>query len=141
MQWTWHASTRCRAIQKTFAMGRCPMRNLSLSAFAWLIATLVAAPAMAQDVAAWPNRPVRLIVPFGAGGVSDTLARNLANAFPQFAHGQPLIVENRAGGAGTLGAASVARDKPDGYTLLLTDLTPNAAAQALMPGISYDPHT
>ncbi len=59
----------------------------------------VAAPALAQST--WPDRPVRLVVPVGAGGAADTLARNLSNGFQQFANGQPLIVENRPGGGGT----------------------------------------
>ncbi len=101
----------------------------------------VAVPALAQPASQWPDRPVRIIVPLGAGGASDTLTRHLANGFSQFANGQPLIVENRPGGGGTIAAAAAARAKPDGYTLFLTDMTPNAVAHVLMPKIGYDPHT
>ena len=100
-----------------------------------------AGPAFAQSAAQWPDRPVRLIVPVGAGGVADTLSRTLSQGFAQFANGQPLIVENRVGAGGTIAAAAVAREKPDGYTLLLTDIGPNAVAHALWPQLPYDPHT
>ncbi len=101
--------------------------------------TLAAAPAFAQST--WPDRPVRLVVPVGAGGAADTLARNLSNGFQQFANGQPLIVENRPGGGGTLAAAAVAREKPDGYTLFLAEVGANAVAHVLQAKLPYDPHT
>jgi tripartite-type tricarboxylate transporter receptor subunit TctC len=101
-------------------------------------------PALAQSpagaAAEWPQRPVRLLVPLGAGGAADTLARNLSNGFPQFANGQPLIVENRAGAGGTIAAAAVAREQPDGYTLFLAEVGPNAVSHT-MAVLSYDPHT
>jgi tripartite-type tricarboxylate transporter receptor subunit TctC len=104
-----------------------------------LAATFAVATASAQS--SWPDRPVRLIVPVGAGGVADTLSRTLSNGFPQFANGQPLIVENRPGGGGTIAATAVTREKPDGYTLFLTDIGPNAVAHVLMSKLSYDPNT
>ena len=64
----------------------------------------------------------------GAGGAADTLSRNLSNGFQQFANGQPLVVENRAGAGGTIAAAAVAREKPDGYTLFLAEVGPNAVS-------------
>src|SRR5262249_51919333 len=76
----------------------------------------------------------------GAGGAADTLARNLSNGFQQFANGQPLIVENRVGAGGTVAAAAVAREKPDGHTLFLAEGGPNAVSHALSQ-LSYDPHT
>jgi tripartite-type tricarboxylate transporter receptor subunit TctC len=104
------------------------------------IVALAAGPALAQSAAQWPDRPVRLLVPVGAGGAADTLSRNMANGFSQFANGQPLIVENRPGAGGTLAAAAVVREKPDGYTLFLTDVGPNAVSHTLTK-LSYDPHT
>ena len=92
-------------------------------------AAVAAAPAFAQST--WPDRPVRLVVPVGAGGAADTLARNLSNGFQQFANGQPLIVENRPGGGGTTAATAVAREKPDGYTLFLAEVGANAVAHVL----------
>ena len=96
--------------------------------------------AFAQSAAQWPDRPVRLLVPVGAGGAADTLSRNLSNGFPQFANGQPLIVENRPGAGGTIAATAVAREKPDGYTLFLGEVGPNAVSHSLAK-LSYDPHT
>ena len=105
------------------------------------ITTLLHTPTLAQPVSQWPDRPVRLLVPVGAGGAADTLSRNLSNGFTQFANGQPLIVENRPGAGGTIAAAAVAREKSDGYTLFLADVGPNAISHKLTSKLSYDPHT
>ena len=114
------------------------LRALEIAGFA--AAALAVIPAVAQPAAQWPERPVRLLVPVGAGGAADTLSRNLSNGFSQFANGQPLIVENRAGAGGTLAAAAVAREKPDGYTLFLAEVGPNAVSHTLTK-LPYDPHT
>jgi tripartite-type tricarboxylate transporter receptor subunit TctC len=112
------------------------MRRLALM----VLATLFAAAALAQPAAKWPERPVRLLVTVGAGGAADTLSRNLASGFAQVANGQPLVVENRPGAGGTIAATVVAREKPDGYTLFLGEVGPNAVSHVLMK-LSYDPHT
>ena len=116
-----------------------PMRRRVIAGAVAAVASFAALPACAQ--ATWPDRPVRLIVPVGAGGAADTLARNLSNGFQQFANGQPLIVENRPGGGGTLAAAAVTREKPDGYTLFLAEVGANAVAHMLQAKLPYDPHT
>jgi len=103
-------------------------------------AMLAAGPAAAQTAAQWPDRPVRLLVPVGAGGAADTLSRNLSSGFAQFANGQALVVENRPGAGGTVAAAAVVREKPDGYTLFLAEVGPNAVSHTLAK-LSYDPHT
>ena len=105
------------------------------------VAVFAAVPALAQPAGQWPDRPVRLLVPVGAGGAADTLSRNLSNGFAQFANGQPLIVENRPGGGGTIAAAAVVREKPDGYTLFLAEVGPNAVSHALTAKLPYDPNT
>jgi tripartite-type tricarboxylate transporter receptor subunit TctC len=97
---------------------------------------LAAGPAAAQ----WPERPVRLLVPVGAGGAADTLSRNLSSGFAQFANGQALVVENRPGAGGTVAAAAVVREKADGYTLFLAEVGPNAVSHTLAK-LPYDPHT
>lgn len=107
-------------------------------ALAWTF--FVAGSAAAQSAAQWPERPVRLLVTVGAGGAADTLSRNLASGFPQFANGQALIVENRPGAGGTVAASAVVREKPDGYTLLLAEMGPNAVSHTLAK-LQYDPHT
>lgn len=94
-----------------------------------------------QPAAQWPDRPVRLLVTVGAGGAADTLSRNLSNGFAQFANGQPLIVENRPGAGGTIAAAAVAREKPDGYSLFLAEVGPNAVSHVLGAKLTYDPNT
>jgi len=104
------------------------------------IAAFAAVPASSQPAAQWPERPVRLLVPVGAGGAADTLSRNLSSGFSQFANGQALVVENRTGAGGTIAAAAVAREKPDGYTLFLAEVGPNAVSHSLIK-LPYDPHT
>ncbi|MGE4046702.1 MAG: Bug family tripartite tricarboxylate transporter substrate binding protein [Acetobacteraceae bacterium] len=79
------------------------------------LAATLAAPAIAQ--APWPNRPVKLIVPYAPGGATDTLARPWADKLSQ-AFGQPFVIENRGGASGMIGAEAAARSAPDGYTLL-----------------------
>ncbi|MFH5924447.1 Bug family tripartite tricarboxylate transporter substrate binding protein [Roseomonas xinghualingensis] len=103
----------------------------------------LAVPGLArgQSPASWPDRPVRLVVPFGAGGAIDTLSRTVAQRFSEFAGGQTLVVENRSGAGGTVGGAYVAREKPDGYTLMMADVGSNAIGKLLNPGLSYDPVT
>jgi tripartite-type tricarboxylate transporter receptor subunit TctC len=113
-------------------------RNIGIAAF-FAVAAFAAAPALAQPAAQWPQRPVRLLVTVGAGGAADTLSRNLSNGFQQLT-GQPLIVENRPGAGGTIAAAAVAREKPDGYTLFLAELGPNAVSH-MLGKLPYDPHT
>lgn len=82
-------------------------------------AGLSAFPDMAGAQAPWPNKPVKLVVPFGAGGGTDNLARYWAERLGQ-AFGQPFVVENRGGASGAIGAEAVAKSAPDGYTLLLS---------------------
>ena len=103
-------------------------------------AAFAAVPAFAQSAAQWPDRPVRLLVTVGAGGAADTLSRNLSNGFAQFANGQPLIVENRPGAGGTIAAAAVAREKPDGYTLFLAEVGPNAVSHTLSQAVLQPAH-
>ena len=115
-------------------------RRHVIGAAALAATALAVVPAFAQSAAQWPDRPVRLLVPVGAGGAADSLSRNLSNGFQQFANGQPLIVENRVGAGGTVAAAAVAREKPDGYTLFLAEVGPNAVSHTLGK-LPYDPHT
>jgi len=94
-------------------------------------------PALAQGDA-WPNKPIRLIVGFAPGGGTDIVARALA---PRMAEvlGQQVVVENRAGAAGTIAAEIVANAPSDGYTLLMGHSNSNAIAPFVLPKIAYDP--
>jgi len=96
--------------------------------------TALAAPALAQQ--AWPNRPIRLIVPFAPGGSSDVLGRLIQPGLGA-ALGQPIIVENRSGAGSMLGTEAVARAPADGYTLLLADL-PYTIVPSLQARMPYD---
>jgi tripartite-type tricarboxylate transporter receptor subunit TctC len=110
--------------------------------FGGLAASLLAAPALATDlIAAWPDRPVRVVVPFGAGGAVDTLIRAFSQRFSEFANGQPLVVENRSGAGGLVAGAYVATQPADGYTLMAADIGANAIGKELSPKASYDPMT
>src|SRR5476649_2802709 len=90
-------------------------------AFAATLAVLGSiATAAAEDVADYPSKPIRIIVPAAAGGVSDILARGIGQALTQVWPGSQVIVENRGGASNQLGAEVVIKSPPDGYTLLLT---------------------
>jgi tripartite-type tricarboxylate transporter receptor subunit TctC len=100
------------------------------------LALAAAAPAVpAQD--AWPSKPVRIVVPFAAGGTSDILARTIGEKL-QAELKQTVIVENKAGAGGVIGADFVAKAAPDGYTLLLGTIASHAINPALNPKMPYD---
>jgi len=86
----------------------------------------------------WPSRPVSLVVPFAAGGPTDVAARIVANELREHLK-QPVVVENRAGSGGNIGAATVATAKPDGYTLLFTSPGPGAMNKLTYKSMPYDP--
>ncbi len=101
------------------------------------LALLAAAPHEAVAQTKYPDRPVRIIVPFGPGGSSDILARALSPKLHE-TFGQPFVVENRTGANGNVGADHVAKARPDGYTFLLTDVSSVAISPALYPNLSFD---
>ena len=106
-------------------------------ALRWMIAALAAAAfAGAASAQTWPGKPVRVIVPFTAGSATDILARTFGQKLQEM-WGQPVVVENRPGAGGTIGAGVVAHAPPDGYTLLV-----HSAAYAVNPwiyqGLPYD---
>jgi tripartite-type tricarboxylate transporter receptor subunit TctC len=111
------------------------MRAALLVALAALGAAL---PAAAQP--AWPDRPVRVIVPFPPGGGTDVVARTVTNRLSA-ALGQPFVIENRPGAGGTIGADAVAKAAPDGYTLGIATSSTHPAAVALLRNVPYDPVT
>ncbi|MBI3374813.1 MAG: tripartite tricarboxylate transporter substrate binding protein [Betaproteobacteria bacterium] len=120
---------------------------------AFFAGALFALASVAASAQTYPSKPIRIIVPFAPGGTSDILARALAPRITE-AMGQPVIVENKTGANGSVGAEFVARSAPDGYTMLLSDvgaLSINPSVYANMPFdpvkdfspivmVSYSPH-
>src|SRR5690606_1310387 len=100
-----------------------------------LAAVSIAAPA--QNADSYPSAPVRIIVPFQAGGLTDILARSIAQHATQRL-GQQFVVENKAGASGNIGAEFVAKSKPDGYTLLMGSIGTNAVNVHLFSRMPYD---
>jgi tripartite-type tricarboxylate transporter receptor subunit TctC len=86
----------------------------------------------------YPARPVKLVVPFPAGSATDQIARVMGQQF-QEALGQPFVVENKPGAQGSIAATEVARAAPDGYTIMVTTNTPQAANPSLFKKLNYDP--
>lgn len=88
--------------------------------------------------AAFPDKPITLVVPFAPGGGSDILGRLVGQKMSEFL-GQQVVVENKPGAAGTLGSDAVARAKPDGYTMLLINTIAHSAAAVITPDVQYNP--
>ena len=100
------------------------------------VASLITA-SLAAQAQSWPERPVRLVVPFPAGGATDLVARVIAQRVSRDI-GQQVIVDNKAGAGGTIGSVEVAKAAADGYTLLLTTSSTHAISPHLMPRLPYD---
>ena len=113
-----------------------------LSLLGSALIALAAIPASAQPAtqAAWPNKPIRYIVPFAPGGTTDILARVVGEKL-SLALGQQIIVDNKAGQGGSLGAAELARAAPDGYTIGGGTISSHGINAALYDKLSYDPVT
>ena len=102
---------------------------------------LMAAPGIAQAPASnWPNKPIRYIVNFAPGGTTDILARTIGEKLGA-ALGQPIVVENKPGQGGSIGAAELARAAPDGYTIGAGTISSHAINATLYDKLSYDPIT
>ncbi|WP_034388315.1 tripartite tricarboxylate transporter substrate binding protein BugE [Comamonas composti] len=100
-----------------------------------LISLALSGTALAQSN--YPSKPIRLLVPFAAGGTTDLIARIVAEPLGR-ALGQPVIVENKGGGGGAIGAAETARAQPDGYNLGIATVSTTATNPAINPKISYN---
>ena len=100
------------------------------------LALLVAASSAAAQ--SYPNKPIRVVVPYAAGGTSDILARAIGPKLTE-SWGQPVVVENRPGANGNVGAEFVSKSTPDGYTLLLTDLGGLVISASVYPKLPFNP--
>jgi len=110
---------------------------MSLRGFATLCVVAVASLATMAIAQPYPNRPIKMIVPFAPGGATDIIARTVAQKLSD-RMGQPVVVENKPGAGTTVGNAEVAKARPDGYTLLFAP-TPFVISQVVYPTLPYDP--
>ncbi|MEY4267036.1 MAG: hypothetical protein RIS90_1571 [Pseudomonadota bacterium] len=111
-------------------------RALALAAVGLAATFLVAVPVGAQSP--WPNKPVKIVVPFAPGGTTDILARAVAPELAK-AFGQSFVIENRGGAGGNIGAEQVAKAPPDGYTLLMGTVGTHGINKSLYAKLAYDP--
>ncbi len=86
----------------------------------------------------WPDKPIRIVVPFPAGGIADTFGREIGKRLTE-AWGQPVIIDNRSGAGGNIGADIVAKSPPDGYTLVIGNIGTHAVNVSLLPSMPFDP--
>ena len=121
-------------------MNLSPIKRRSvLQGMAALGSTGLLGTALAQTgKAAWPTKPIRLVVPFNAGGATDIIARTVGEALSKRI-GQPVVVDNKGGAAGILGTDAVAKAPADGHTLLLTLSTSMLINQFLYTKLPYNP--
>src|SRR6476469_8495455 len=122
-------------MKKPFDTSRQLTRLDRRTALSLLFSLPFAAPAFAQS---YPDRPIRMIVPFAPAGITDVSARLVAQQM-SVSLGQSIVVENRAGGGGSIGTTAVARADPDGYTLLVASSATNAILPAMHDRLDFDP--
>src|SRR4249920_3173796 len=114
------------------------MRVLMRAALALVCAPLLCALSASAHAQPWPSKPIRYIVPFAPGGTTDILGRMVAAGLAS-SLGQPVVVENKPGQAGSIGAAELARATPDGYTIGGGTISSHAINATLYPKLPYDP--
>jgi len=105
--------------------------------FALCALTSLATGVLAQATPAYPSKPLRMVIPWPPGGPTDLVGRPVARALEE-ALGQPVVVDNRGGAGGTIGAELVAKSAPDGHTLLIGGLSTHGIAPAIYPKLGYD---
>ncbi len=114
------------------------MRRRDVLGFASAAAAASLVPRFVLAQAAWPSANIAIVVPFTPGGLTDILARSVADKIAPVL-GRPVIVDNRPGAGGAIGATAVARSAPDGHTLLLGHIGILAVNPSLYANLQYDP--
>ena len=122
--------------RKTLSLSRLHTRRTLVGAACALVLSAMLPAAQGQDAAKYPSQAIRMIVPYPAGGATDTLARMMTSK-RQDSRGQNVIVENKPGASGTIGNDLVAQSPPDGYSVLM-GITAIVQVPALMPNLPYD---
>jgi tripartite-type tricarboxylate transporter receptor subunit TctC len=112
-------------------------RRALVAALVVLVGVTTSASALAQ-AASYPNRPIRIVVPFPVGGIADTFSRTIGIKLTEV-WGQPVVVENKTGAGGNIGAELVAKSAPDGYTLVMGNIGSHAVNVSLFKNIPFDP--
>lgn len=113
------------------------MRRFVHSSCSVIAGLLLIVPPVVAQSDAYPNKPIRLIVPFPPGGGTDLVSRSIQPGL-NATLGQPILIDNRGGAQGTLGTAIAAKANPDGYTLVISEIGATAVAPATMPHLSFD---
>jgi tripartite-type tricarboxylate transporter receptor subunit TctC len=101
-------------------------------------AMLTIATTASAQAPAYPDKPIRIVVPFPAGGIADTFGREIGRKLTE-AWGQPVVIDNRTGAGGNIGADIVAKSPPDGYTLVIGNIGTHAVNVSLLPSMPFDP--
>src|SRR3954452_22731887 len=112
--------------------------KISIRATKLAVADVVAVSAALAQAQTYPSRPINLIVPWPAGGGVDTAARMIADPLAQ-RPGQPVVIDNKPGGTCNIGTAVAAKEKPDGYTLLMASLSPHSVNPHLYEKLGFEP--
>ena len=102
------------------------------------LAAMLSCGAAYVNAQEYPSRPIRLVIPWPPGGVTDVMSRGLSGILSE-SLGQHVLPDNRPGAAGTLGVAIAAKANPDGYTLLMTDVPSHAISASLYQSLPYNP--
>src|SRR5712691_4731756 len=133
-----HAARGDRDIPYRRNCRRVPKKEAPMKSLTGIVAAALLTASALVHAQSWPSKPIRYIVPFAPGGTTDILGRMVATGLSS-ALGQPVVVENKPGQAGSIGAAELARAAPDGYTIGGGTINSHAINATPYPKLPYDP--